>query len=130
MQSKDLLTVWSSPDNTRLTAKQFSFRLPVHVAAKLAALCEMYPQRTRTQIVADLLSTALADVEAAFPKVEGHARQRGPDSDSDLIEDIGPGTTYRRLANRHYAEIERELGNVEQRPLYEHPNIWIVADAK
>ena len=130
MQSKDLLTVWSSPDNTRLTAKQFSFRLPVHVAAKIAALCEMYPQRTRTQIVADLLSTALEDVEAAFPKVEGDARQPGPDSDSDLVEDIGLGTTYRRLANGHYAEIERELGNVEQRPLYEHPNIWIVTDVK
>jgi hypothetical protein len=59
MQPSDLHSVWSMPDNTRLTAKQYSFRLPVHVAAKLAALCELYPNKTRTQIVGDLLATAI-----------------------------------------------------------------------
>ncbi|RTL28978.1 MAG: hypothetical protein EKK47_15015 [Burkholderiales bacterium] len=59
MKSKDLHSVWSAPDNSRLTAKQYSFRLPVHVAAKLAAMGEMYPNKTRTQIVGDLLSTAI-----------------------------------------------------------------------
>lgn len=41
MKASDLVTVWSAPDNSRLTAKQYSFRLPVHVAAKLAALEEL-----------------------------------------------------------------------------------------
>lgn len=36
MKASDLVTIWSAPDNSRLTAKQYSFRLPVHVAAKLA----------------------------------------------------------------------------------------------
>ena len=44
---------------TRLTAKQSSFRLPVHVAATLSALCELYPNKTRTQNVGDLLATAI-----------------------------------------------------------------------
>jgi hypothetical protein len=42
MSPSDLVTVWSAPDNSRLTPKQFSFRLPTHVAAKLAALEKMF----------------------------------------------------------------------------------------
>ena len=56
MQTSHLHDLWATPDNSRLTSKQFSFRLPVHIAAKIAALCEIYPQKNRTQIVADLLA--------------------------------------------------------------------------
>ena len=62
-QPGNLTALWAGPDNSRLTSKQYSFRLPVHVAAKIAALEEMYPQRSRTQIVGDLLSAALEGVE-------------------------------------------------------------------
>ena len=48
MKASDLANIWASPDNFRLTSKQSSFRLPVHVAARLAALSEIYPQRTKT----------------------------------------------------------------------------------
>ena len=51
MKASDLVTVWSAPDNSRLTAKQYSFRLPVHVAAKLAVLEEMYPTKSRSRLV-------------------------------------------------------------------------------
>ena len=63
MKASDLVTVWSAADNSRLTAKQFSFRLPVHVAAKLAALEAMYLTKSRTQLAGDLMSAAIADVE-------------------------------------------------------------------
>ena len=55
MKTADLHQIWSAPDNSRLTAKQQSFRLPVHVAAKLEALVALFPNKTKTQIVADLL---------------------------------------------------------------------------
>ena len=48
MKTAHLHDVWSSPDNCRLVSKQFSFRLPVSEAAKIAALGEMYPQKNRT----------------------------------------------------------------------------------
>jgi hypothetical protein len=59
------------PDNSRLTAKQYSFRLPVHVAAKLAALVEVFPAKSRTQIVGDLLSTASDAAAEGLPSVKG-----------------------------------------------------------
>jgi hypothetical protein len=49
MKAADLVNLWNAPDNSRLTTKQLSFRLPVHVAAKLPALCDLYPNKNRTE---------------------------------------------------------------------------------
>ena len=111
MKASDLVTVWSDPDNSRLTAKQYSFRLPVHVAAKLAALEEMYPTKSRTQLVGDLLSAAMAEVEKSFPSVTGAAVGVHPDTHEELFEELGPVTAYHHKANKHYADIEKDLGN-------------------
>ena len=114
MNPKDLHSVWSMPDNTRLTAKQSSFRLPVHVAAKLAALCELYPNKTRTQLVGDLLATAIDAAARGLPSVKGRHLDRIAERDQpefDMFEDVGPAGRFKQLANRHYQELERELGN-------------------
>ena len=111
MNASDLVTVWSAADNSRLTAKQFSFRLPVHVAAKLAALEAMYPTKSRTQLVGDLMSAAIADVEKAFPSVSWRSIGRDPDTDEEIFEEIGPFARYQSLAENYYREMEKELGN-------------------
>ena len=119
MKPKDLLTVWGAPDNSRVTSKQFSFRLPVHVAARIAALCEMYPGRSRTQIVGDLLSAALDEVELQFPEVKGPFVIRDDERGVDLYEEVGPGSRYRGLANKHFRELELELGTENPPALFE-----------
>ena len=111
MNASDLVTVWSAADNSRLTAKQFSFRLPVHVAAKLAALEAMYATKSRTQLVGDLMSAAIADVEKAFPSVLGRSIGRNQDTDEEIFEEIGPFSRYQSLAETYYREMEKELGN-------------------
>ena len=111
MKSTDLHNLWTAPDNSRITSKQFSFRLPVHVAAKLAALSEMYPQKTRTEIVGDLLSTALDEVVKGMPSVEGRSMGQLPDTGEEIFEEIGPSTTFWKLADRYYRELEKEMGN-------------------
>lgn len=121
LKASDLLTVWSAPDNSRLTSKQYSFRLPVHVAAKISALEEMYPNRTRTEIVGDLLSSALAEVERSFPSVAGESWEgrENPDTGAPLFYDVGPGARFRSLANRHFQAIEREMGTKSPPLLYD-----------
>lgn len=118
MEAKNLAGLWSAPDNTRLTAKQSSFRLPVHVAAKIAALCEMYPKKTKTQIVGDLLAAALAEVEKGLPAYPGRAFTRDEDG-RELFEATGPAERFRSLSNKHYAELETELGNETPDKLYD-----------
>lgn len=130
MKTSHLHDVWSSPDNSRLLSKQFSFRLPVHIAAKIAALGELYPQKNRTQIVADLLSAALDDLEKNLPfviipldehqqKMEDEAAFHQGRPYEDLFEMGGVRAKFRNLANRHYIELEKELGNESPVTLFE-----------
>jgi len=119
MKTSTLHNVWSSPDNTRLTSKQFSFRLPVHVAAKIAALCEMYPHRTRTEIVGDLLSSAIDEFLDGLPFVKGEFIDVDYQTGEETYEDIGPKSQFWRYANKHYQELEREMGNEDPPTLYE-----------
>jgi hypothetical protein len=120
IQPTDLHAIWSAPDNSRLTAKQYSFRLPVHVAAKIAALCDLYPARTRTEIVGDLLATALEGVEQGLPVREGAVLHEFEDGEV-LHELSGQRIDYQLLANKHYAAIEKELGNESPPELFPTP---------
>lgn len=123
MEPTDLHALWSAPDNSRLTAKQSSFRLPVHVAAKLAALCELYPSKTRTQIVGDLLATAIEASVGGLRSVKGPELQRVDipgEGQCVIYQEVGPLGTYKHLANQHFAALERELGNDSPGLVYPH----------
>ena len=129
MKASDLATVWGAPDNSRVTAKQYSFRLPVHVAAKLAALEELYPTRSRTQLVGDLLSAAIADIETTLPSRAGRFVLKDQDTGEDMFEEEGPSATFKKLANKHYQAIESELGNNKPGLVYPGP-YFVTADGK
>lgn len=110
LSSKDLPRLWCSADNSRLMPKQISVRLPVHVAAKLFALEEMYPTRTRTQLIGDLLSSALQDVAQGLSSVQGDYWGTGPDGEH-LYKDIGELGTFVELTSKYLRELEGQLGN-------------------
>jgi len=131
MNTQHLHGMWSSPDNSRLVSKQFSFRLPVHIAAKLAALADLYPQKNRTQVVADLLTAALNDLEINLPQSLGNPISKEDEKLERMIaENIneryepfyelsGTRAQFRNLANKHYKELENELGNDKADNLYQ-----------
>jgi len=135
MKASSLHDIWDSPDNTRLTPKQFSFRLPVHAAAKIAALCEMYPQKSRTQIIADLLTSALDELEINLPMALGDPingederieRDIARFEQRDYVPIFTVGGTrarFRWLSNKHFKELEQELG-VEKPPVL-FPDMYI-----
>jgi hypothetical protein len=117
MTPGDLTKVWTAPDNSRLTPKQQSFRLPLHVAAKLDALCAIFPNKTKTEIVGDLLATAIDEIERELPTLRG--RQVDQDPDFGAVYDLqGQRVEFRRVANKIYREIERSLGNKNAADLY------------
>jgi hypothetical protein len=111
MKSSDLHNLWNAPDNSRITSKQYSFRLPVHVAAKLAALGEMYPQKTRTEIVGDLLSTAIDELVMGMPVHEGDRILHVLPDGEEIRDEFGPRVDFWKIADRYYYELEKEMGN-------------------
>jgi hypothetical protein len=125
MKASDLVNVWGAPDNSRLTAKQTSFRLPVHVAAKISALCDLYPAKSRTQIVGDLLSAALIEVEKALPSYQGQSWEGNRDDNGEeLFYAVGPAADFRERTNYHYMELEKELGVEKPAPFYDAVLVW------
>lgn len=110
---------WSKPDNSNLTAKQFSFRLSVHIAAKLGALCELYPTRNRTQIVADLLDLAINHVENTLPMELGERFGQATAETGETVHFLaGVRGEFRDKANELYYCYETEQGINQPGKLY------------
>lgn len=127
MKVANLFDSWSSPDNTRLTPKQFSFRLPIHVAAKISALSDMFPQQTRTQIVSDLLTSALDEFEKELPESPGDpVREDYAFQIAEQLEQSceplfflgGQRGRFRSLANQYFADLEKDLDSQTSGPLF------------
>ena len=84
---------------------QTSMRLSVHVAAKISALCEMFPQRSKTQIINDLLSTALDQLEGSLENT--HPWE---ESEEGLENLPTQETDYQALVKKYLTEIEATDG--------------------
>lgn len=106
MEPKDLVTFWGAPDNSQLTKKQYAMRFPVHVMAKVNAINEMYPAKTRMEIMGDLLAAALdqfSDGLSSVPNEEDEAMGR----DSHL-EMCGQRRWFEDLVVKHMKALEQE----------------------
>ncbi|MEX5217492.1 MAG: hypothetical protein NW701_06655 [Nitrospira sp.] len=109
MNTKDLHAIWNAPDNSRLTAKQYTVRLPIRVAAQLAALSEMYPRKTKTELIGDLLAAALDQLAEDLPTTNIEDRPLGWDDNGEPgWEQKGPGVTFARLVKKYLKEFETE----------------------
>jgi len=118
MEPKDLVKVWDAPDNSKLTPKQLSIRLPILVAARISALCDMYPRKTKTEIIGDLLSTALDQLEAALPSIKGRKMGEIPD-EGPYYEEVGLRGSFRSRTIKYLRELEEEAGIKEPMPFSE-----------
>lgn len=118
LKPADLVKIWDAPDNSRLTSKQISIRLPILVAAKISALCEIFPRKTKTEMIGDMLATALDQLEEGLPSVAG-GKPLGIDEDNEVIYDeVGLVGQFRELTQKYLRELETEAGisNIAQIP--------------
>ncbi len=111
MKANELISYWGTPDNSKLTPKQISLRLPIHVAAKIQALCDMYPQKSRTEIIGDLLTTSLEDLQNSLPVHEG-GEEVGydPVAQEPVYDQYGPLIDFKKLSTKYQQELEEEAG--------------------
>lgn len=109
MKPIDLVTLWSAPDHTQLTAKQYTIRLPIPVAAQISALCDLYPNKNRTELIGDLLASALDVVKDALPYTEGKEIMGHEDDGKPVYKIHGPQAEFNRLTRKYTAELEAEL---------------------
>ena len=101
MNVQELLCLWESSAKGELSEEQYCVRLPVEAVARLHALAEIYPRRSINELITDLLSAALEEVESSLPYVRGDT-VIGVDEEGDpLYEDVGPTPRYLSLTRKH-----------------------------
>lgn len=110
MKLKDLIDHWAEPPGRQLTVRKYSARLPVWDAARIAALAQLFPSRTKTQIITDLLSAALDEFESSLPYVRGDRVVSEDDHGDPIYEDAGLTPPFMELARRYADELARESG--------------------
>lgn len=79
------------------------------MAARLAALCELHPGRSRTQILTDLLRVALSQVELVAPEHAGHELIAPHAGTPPIYLLSGPFPEFHHLVVKHHRRLEREL---------------------
>ena len=90
MKISDLMRLWEAASSDALTVREYCIRLALGDAARIAALAEMYPTRDETEILSELLSAALLELERSMPYIPGKRVIAQDDRGDPIYEDIGP----------------------------------------
>ena len=114
MTPRDLLKHWVETASDVQTNHAYLVTLPLHDAARLHALAEMYPGRTEQQIITDLLSMSLDQLEGAFPYVQGNRVIARDEFEDPIFEDIGPTARF-NASKKKYARSLLEDSTDKQR---------------
>ena len=94
-------------------AGRYSLRLPLPLAARLAAWCEMHPQRSRSELVAALLEAGLAQAERAWAAAGASVSAAAPDPNAPIYLPAGPFAEFHGLVQKHHLRLEHELDHDE-----------------
>ena len=110
MKVVELIEMWEREAAGDVTREEYAVRLPLEDAARLEALAEMFPRRTREQLVTELLSVALDQVVSGFPYVEGD-RVISRDEEGDPgFEDVGHTPRFLGLVRKHMERLSGQDG--------------------
>ncbi len=107
---KSLLKKWEAAGDQQTTKRAYSICLPVRDAARIEALAEMYPSNTIEQLVTDLISASLDELEVSMPYVQGSRIIETDEFGDPIYEDIGPSTQFQAATQRHKGELLEEIG--------------------
>ena len=110
---KSLLKKWETAAGQETTKRAYSIRLPLRDAARIEALAEMYPSNALEQIITDLISASLDELEASMPYVQGTQIIETDEFGDPIYEDVGPSTQFQTATQKYKGELLEELGAKE-----------------
>ncbi len=108
MRIAELIQRWGQAGHERTSVRPYTVHLPLRDAARIEALRLMYPGRSDSQLVADLVRAALDELEVAMPYVPGKRIIAEDDYGDPIYEDLGPTPRFYSLSH----EILRKLATL------------------
>ncbi len=109
MKFNELLQLWETTAGEQPTARAYAINLPLHQAARIHALAEMFPGRSETQIITDLLGVALNELESRLPYVAGQHVIAEDEFGDPMYEDVGLTPRFTFLTNEHARQLKTEI---------------------
>lgn len=106
MKYRQLLKQWEKRAEEHRELRDYTLRLPRYELAKIQALREMYPGKDEGELLSDLLITALHELEAAFPYVQGDRVVAEDDAGDPIYEDVGPTPRFIALTRKYADALE------------------------
>jgi len=108
MKIRELAQHWEQNAKGRLTQTGYTIHLDMEAAARLAAICDMYPKRQPEELLGELIGAALEELEASFPYVKGSQVVATDEEGDPLYEDVGPTPRFLALSRRHLHQLSSQ----------------------
>ncbi len=101
---RDLVVRWEDDAHGTVTKDTYTVNLSVDDAARIDALSEMYPKRSKEQIITELISAALAELESHFPYVQGNEVVSHDEEGDPIFSDAGQTPLFLQLSKKYYEQ--------------------------
>jgi len=98
---KSLVKKWREQASSPVTECEYTVLLPLYDAAKIEALTKLFPGKTKEQIITELLSAALSELEESFPYIKGEKIIAQDEFGDPVYEDAGLTSAFIELTNRY-----------------------------
>ena len=108
MKIKQLLALWASEEVGPVTDTTFNVHLPLEAAAKVMAIAEIFRGRNHEQVITELLTAALDEIEEDFPYVQGSNIQQMDEFNDPVYEDVGLTPLFSALTEKYLKQRHKE----------------------
>jgi hypothetical protein len=100
-QIKTLIKEWESRSKIKPLVKELRVRMTAYDHARIRALAELYPGHSEEQLVNELLSAALDEIEVALPYIPGKQVIAEDELGDPIYEDVGLTPRFVELTKKY-----------------------------
>lgn len=103
---QQLLQQWETNGASDPSVKTLSIQLSGLNYARIQALLDLFPSRSEEQLVSELLTAALDEIEEAFPYVQGKQVIARDEFGDPVYADDGMTHRFEELTRKHVATLK------------------------
>ncbi len=101
MKVKELLQKWNQNKKSEKSYTDITIKLTDEDAAKIYALTELFPSLSNTDILSDIISASLHEIEACLPYIKGDKVVSQDELGDPVYEDAGLTPKFLSLTKKY-----------------------------
>ncbi len=106
MKIKDLVKYWDKHARGRLTRDAYFMALSDQHHQRLEKLSALYPMKSSQDLIRDLISAALDELETSFPYEQGTKVVAYDEDGFEIYEDQGLTPRFVSLSQKHIQQLK------------------------